>query len=58
MANPSRKGSKSKQGMRRSHHHVDVPQIVFCECGEPTLPHRACEKCGTYRGRQVLAGKE
>lgn len=27
-------------------------------CGEVKLPHRACPKCGHYRGRQVIEGKE
>jgi large subunit ribosomal protein L32 len=54
MAVPKKKTSKSKKNMRRSHDHVAVPNVVYCECGEATLPHRACTKCGTYRGRQVL----
>jgi large subunit ribosomal protein L32 len=40
--------------MRRSHHKVETPNVVYCECGEPSLPHRVCPSCGTYRGRQVL----
>jgi large subunit ribosomal protein L32 len=54
MAVPKKRSSKSKKNMRRSHHSVAVPSIVYCECGEAALPHRACPKCGTYRGRQVL----
>jgi len=40
--------------MRRSHDHVAVPTVVLCSCGEPTVPHRICPSCGTYRGRQML----
>jgi len=54
MAVPKRKTSKSKKGMRRAHDRVPVPNIIYCECGEPTLPHRICMKCGTYKGRQML----
>ena len=54
MAVQQSKKSKSRKGMRRAHHHAAVPSVVFCTCGEPTLPHRVCSKCGTYRGRQVL----
>jgi large subunit ribosomal protein L32 len=54
MANPKKRTSKSKKNMRRAHDHVAVPSVVFCECGEPTLPHRACSACGTYKGRKVL----
>lgn len=54
MAVQQNKKSKSKKGMRRSHHHAAVPPVVFCQCGEATLPHTVCAACGTYRGRQVL----
>lgn len=54
MALPKKRTSHSRKGMRRSHHKVDTPAVIYCECGEPTLPHRVCPSCGTYRGRQVL----
>ncbi len=54
MAVQQSKKSKSKKGMRRAHHHAAVPAVVYCQCGEPTLPHRVCSSCGSYRGRQVL----
>ena len=40
--------------MRRSHDHVAVPNVIYCGCGEPALPHRVCPSCGTYKGRQYL----
>jgi large subunit ribosomal protein L32 len=40
--------------MRRSHHRVEVPNVIYCECGQPSLPHRICPSCGTYKGRQYL----
>lgn len=55
MAVPKKKMSKSRIGMRRSHDRVAVPTVVYCECGEPALPHRVCSACGTYKGRQLLA---
>lgn len=58
MALPKKKTSKSKKGMRRSHDRVPVPNVVYCECGEPTLPHRVCPKCGNYRGRQMLVKED
>ncbi|MGE4296607.1 MAG: 50S ribosomal protein L32 [Desulfovibrionaceae bacterium] len=58
MAVPQNKKSKSRKGMRRSHDHVAVPNVVYCECGEPTLPHRACPSCGAYKGRQMLRQQE
>lgn len=54
MAVPKKKTSKSRKGMRRAHDHVAKPNVIYCECGEPTLPHRACSSCGTYKGKQVL----
>lgn len=54
MAVQQNKKSKSRKGMRRSHDHVAKPSVVYCQCGEPTLPHRVCPHCGTYRGRNAL----
>lgn len=58
MALPKKRTSHSKKNMRRSHHKVETPSVVYCQCGEPVLPHRACDSCGTYRGRQVLGKDE
>lgn len=54
MAVPKKKTSRSRKGMRRSHDKVATPTVVYCECGEPTIPHCACSSCGAYKGRQVL----
>ncbi|MBG0777122.1 MAG: 50S ribosomal protein L32 [Desulfovibrionaceae bacterium] len=58
MAVPQNRKSKSRKNMRRSHDHVSTPNVIYCECGEPTLPHRACPSCGAYKGRQVLGGED
>jgi large subunit ribosomal protein L32 len=41
--------------MRRANHDkVAAPNIVPCtNCGEPSVPHRACASCGHYKGRAV-----
>ena len=54
MALPKKRTSKSKKGMRRSHDRVPVPNVIYCECGEATLPHRVCPSCGMYKGQQYL----
>lgn len=54
MANPKKKTSKSRRNMRRAHDALVKPCVIYCQCGEPTLPHTACGKCGMYKGRQVL----
>jgi large subunit ribosomal protein L32 len=44
--------SQSKRNMRRANHDKVVPvqRIACSNCGEPTVPHRAC---GFYAGRSV-----
>ncbi|MDL2285756.1 50S ribosomal protein L32 [Desulfovibrio sp. OttesenSCG-928-F07] len=54
MAVQQSKKSKSRKGMRRSHDHVAIPNVVLCSCGEPTLSHSVCPSCGTYRGKQLV----
>lgn len=54
MAVPKKKTSKSRRGMRRSHDRVKKPTVIYCICGEPNQPHRACSSCGEYKGEQVL----
>jgi len=60
MAVQQNKKSRSKKGMRRSHDRVGTPTLVFCSCGQPTLPHRVCASCGNYKGRKfsALAGEQ
>ena len=62
MAVPKRRTSRSKRNMRRANHDkITAPNLVPCpNCGEPSVPHRACASCGHYRGRAVkkVAAKE
>lgn len=59
MPNPKHKTTKSKIGMRRSHHEAATMQYVKCEkCGELKLAHAVCGSCGSYKGRQVIADKK
>ncbi len=57
MAVPKRRTSRSKRNMRRANHDkVTAIQLIACSnCGEPSVPHRACPACGFYGGRQVTA---
>jgi large subunit ribosomal protein L32 len=59
VAVPKRKTTASKRDMRRAQHDKVTPvQVVACaNCGEATLPHRACGNCGHYKGRKVKATK-
>jgi large subunit ribosomal protein L32 len=52
---PKKRTSHRRQGNRRAHHKLKIPQLVTCrQCGRARLSHHACPNCGTYRGRQVL----
>ncbi len=53
MAVQQNKKSRSRKGMRRSHDRVATPSVIFCSCGEPTLPHCVCPSCNTYNGHKM-----
>jgi large subunit ribosomal protein L32 len=56
---PKKRISHSRQGNRRAHHKITIPQLTNCKnCGRPRLSHHACPSCGMYRGRQVLEVKQ
>jgi large subunit ribosomal protein L32 len=60
MANPKRKISRSKRDHRRAiwNNSLQARTVVACDhCGEPKLPHRACNSCGYYNGRSVFIPK-
>ncbi|MEO8973632.1 MAG: 50S ribosomal protein L32 [Ktedonobacteraceae bacterium] len=55
---PKQRTSHARQGKRRSHLHLTLPQLVACpQCRQPRLSHHACPHCGYYRGRQVFIPK-
>lgn len=55
MAVPKRKKSKSRVRMRRAQKKAEIANVTVCpECGAPSESHRACKRCGMYRGRKVL----
>ncbi len=56
MAVPKRRTSKSKKNMRRAANSKMVPTgFVECpQCHETKLPHRVCQTCGSYNGKEVV----
>ena len=59
MPNPKRRHSKQRTAKRRSHDCLTPVSTSECpNCHERKLPHRICGKCGYYKGREVVAGKE
>lgn len=58
MAVPKRRTSRSRKGMRRSHHHLHPMDIRYCRnCEQPVLPHHVCANCGWYQDREVVPAK-
>lgn len=52
---PFRRTSKTKKRMRRTHLKKVAAGYVACpNCGEPIRSHRACPKCGFYKGKEVI----
>jgi len=59
MPNPKRRHSKRRTSTRRAHDFLTPTVTSECpNCHERKLPHRACPKCGTYKGRDVIDLKE
>lgn len=58
MAVPKRKTSHSRKNMRRSHHALKIPSIVFDQDTEQyRLPHHINLNTGMFKGRQVIKVK-
>lgn len=52
---PARRVSKTAKRMRRTHLKKNAPTVSKCtNCGEPVAPHRACSKCGFYKGKEAI----
>ena len=59
MANPKRRHSQSRRDNRRSQQRLRLATLSPCpQCGKLRAPHHACQFCGYYHGRQVLAVNE
>ena len=55
MPNPKRRHSKARSSKRRAHDAISGPALAECpNCHEKKQPHRACAKCGHYKGREVM----
>ncbi|MBU8901679.1 MAG: 50S ribosomal protein L32 [Victivallales bacterium] len=56
MAVPKRKTSKMKKRHRKAANRYKGVQVNLCpSCEAPIVPHRACEACGEYKGKQVIS---
>jgi large subunit ribosomal protein L32 len=55
MGVPRSKHTKSRRNKGRMHLFIKGPALVPCpKCGEPKRPHTVCEKCGYYKGKEVI----
>lgn len=56
---PFRKTSKTRKRMRRTHYKISEAGTTTCsKCGATIRPHRVCENCGTYKGKEIIAKEE
>jgi large subunit ribosomal protein L32 len=47
--------AKGKQLRRRSHLALKKQALIACaQCKKMIQPHRACQYCGSYKGRMVV----
>jgi len=55
MGLPSKKRTPRSKHDRASHFALKQTNTIKCEnCGTKILPHKACPKCGTYKGKKVI----
>lgn len=55
MGLPSKRRTNRSKRDRASHFALKSTTVAKCgECGTYILPHHACTKCGTYRGRKAV----
>jgi large subunit ribosomal protein L32 len=56
MAVQQNKASKQKLRSSKAHKKYEGLQGSACPtCGATRLPHRVCNKCGNYGGKQILS---
>lgn len=55
MGLPGKRLSRSSKRRRAAHFALKPKTLISCKkCASPLLPHRACQTCGTYKGRAVI----
>ncbi|MCB9803051.1 50S ribosomal protein L32 [Candidatus Nomurabacteria bacterium] len=58
MGLPSQKRTKSSARRRASHFALKKPSVLVCKnCSASILPHRACPKCGYFKGEKKVPAK-
>ena len=58
MAQPKRRWSKARTGLRRSTWKLENKNLVECpHCHEKMMQHRVCPSCGYYDGKKYYQQK-
>ena len=56
MAQPKRRWSKARTGLKRSTWKLENKNLVECpQCHEKMMQHRGCPSCGYYNGKKVVS---
>ena len=59
MANPKRKWSHARTGLRRANWKLTVPGLVDCpQCHTLKMSHKVCKTCGYYAGKEIVKMQE
>ena len=59
MAVPKRRTSKRKKRARNTHKIAPAIVMQACpKCGSMKRPHRVCQECGFYAGKQRVEARE
>lgn len=59
MSVPTKRRTKSSALRRRSHFALKKINLGKCpKCGQAVMPHRACQFCGYFKGREIIKIKE
>jgi large subunit ribosomal protein L32 len=59
MAVPKRRTSKRKKRARNTHKVAPAIVLQACpKCGSMKRPHRVCQECGFYAGKQRVEARE
>ncbi len=54
MGNPKNRTSRSRRDKRRANWKLEAPNLGECpQCHAPKMPHRMCDNCGYYDGKEV-----
>ncbi|MFA6322549.1 MAG: 50S ribosomal protein L32 [Candidatus Buchananbacteria bacterium] len=52
---PPKRRSQSKGKRGRAHFALKKANLIKCpKCKKPAMPHRVCQVCGTYQGKEII----